>query len=188
MAFPKNLYGFIALTGGGQGALDKIDGADLDDQDFAMGVVSGVVHQYWLDIDSGAAENSPYVIAPDTNAGDKRWILASIGKLTGDLDANNYSINNVFGRLFLSQSLADETQITMPTGVTGWGFAQAGDNEEWIQFTFTATGVVTIISNSANAVNTDTDGNLCVYDVGAGIAIKNRLGATKTIKYRVSYP
>jgi len=97
MAYPKNIYGFIALTGGAQGALDAIDGAALDDQDMAIGVVAGVVHQYWLDIDSGAAENSPYVIAPDTNAGDKRWILTSINKLTGDLDANNHSINNLSG-------------------------------------------------------------------------------------------
>jgi len=63
----------------------------------------------------------------------------------------------------------------------------AGDNEEFIQFRFTAAGVVTIISNSANAINTDTDGFLCVYDAGTGIRIKNRLGATKTIRYIVNY-
>lgn len=94
-AFPKNVYGFIALTGGGQGALDAIDGADLDDQDFATGVVAGIVYQYWLDEDSGLDESSPNIIAPNANAGDKRWILSSISKLTGDLDAQNHSINNV---------------------------------------------------------------------------------------------
>ena len=86
-----------------------------------------------------------------------------------------------------SESVNDEAEITLATGVTGWGVAQAGDNEEWIQFSFTAAGVVTVIANSANAVNTDTDGNLCVYDAGAGIAIKNRLGAAKTIRYVVNY-
>lgn len=86
-----------------------------------------------------------------------------------------------------SESVADEAEITLATGVSGWGFAQAGDNEQWIQFSFTAAGVVTVIANSALAVNTDTDGNLCVYDAGAGIAIKNRLGATKTIRYVVNY-
>jgi hypothetical protein len=86
-----------------------------------------------------------------------------------------------------SEAVADEAEITLATGVAGFGFAQAGDNEEWIQFCFTTAGVVTVIANSANAVNTDTDGNLCVYDAGSGIAIKNRLGASKTIRYSVHY-
>ena len=81
----------------------------------------------------------------------------------------------------------DDGQITLPTGIAGWGFAQAGDNEEWIEFSFTAAGVVTVIANSAYAVGSDTDGNLCVYDAGSGIAIKNRLGASKTIRYVVHY-
>ena len=90
-------------------------------------------------------------------------------------------------KVMVEETVADEAEITLATGVSGWGFAQAGDNEEWIQFCFTAAGVVTVISNSANAVNTDTDGDLCVYDAGSGIAIKNRLGASKTIRYSVNY-
>jgi hypothetical protein len=86
-----------------------------------------------------------------------------------------------------SEAVADESEITLATGVSGWGFAQAGDNEEWIQFTFTAAGVVSVVANSANAINSDTDANLCVYDAGSGIAIKNRLGASKTIRYVVHY-
>jgi hypothetical protein len=84
-------------------------------------------------------------------------------------------------------TVADEAEITLATGVSGWGVAQAGDNEEWIQFRFTAAGVVSVVANSANAVNSDTDGNLCVYDAGSGIAIKNRLGASKIIRYVVHY-
>jgi hypothetical protein len=84
-------------------------------------------------------------------------------------------------------SVADEGEIVLTVGVAGWGFAQIGDNEEWIQFGFTSTGIVTVISNSANAVDTDTDGNLCVYDAGSGVAIKNRLGSTKNIGYSVNY-
>jgi hypothetical protein len=86
-----------------------------------------------------------------------------------------------------SETVADDGAIVLATGVSGWGFAQAGDNEQWIQFCFTAAGVVTVIANSANAVNTDTDGNLCVYDAGSGIAIKNRLGGSKTIRAVVNY-
>ena len=84
-------------------------------------------------------------------------------------------------------SVADEAEIALDTGKTGWGTAMAGVNEEIIKFRFTAAGVVTVISNSANAINTDTDGCLCVYDAGAGIAIKNRLGATKNIRYFINY-
>ena len=87
----------------------------------------------------------------------------------------------------VTASVADEGSITLDTAMAGRGWAMAGDNEEYIEFRFTAAGVVTVISNSANAINTDTDGFLCVYDAGAGIAIKNRLGATKVIRYVVHY-
>jgi hypothetical protein len=72
----KNIYGRYALTGGAAGALDEIDGAGLADKDMAIVFVQDAgVYCYILDADSGAAEASPGIIAPDTNAGDKRWIL-----------------------------------------------------------------------------------------------------------------
>jgi hypothetical protein len=64
-----------ALTGGGAGALDAIDGADLSDKDAAVVVLSTGVYHYHLDATSAASENSPYIIAPDDNPGDKRWVL-----------------------------------------------------------------------------------------------------------------
>jgi hypothetical protein len=51
-----------SLTGGVDGSLDNIDGALLT----------------ILDEDSGAAESSPDVISPDSNAGNKRWILLDV--------------------------------------------------------------------------------------------------------------
>ena len=105
-------------------------------------------------------------------------INPDITKMTG-LDGDGISPGGAL--------VADEAEITLATGKTGRGWAMAGDNEEYINFRFTAAGVVTVISNTANAVNTDTDGNLCVYDAGTGIAIKNRLGATKVIRYIVNY-
>lgn len=71
----------IALTGGGDGALDAIDGADLIDGEAAFVVSNGLQYIYYLDADSGAAEDSPNVIAPDSNAGDKRWILSGHRKI-----------------------------------------------------------------------------------------------------------
>ena len=73
----NNVYSFTALTGGGTGALDAIDGTALADLDMAFGVVAGEFYAYDLDADSGAAESSPGTIAPDTNAGNKRWIRRS---------------------------------------------------------------------------------------------------------------
>ena len=65
-----------ATTGGGANALDGKDGDDLNDGD--LGFVfdsSSRFLAYELDASSGAAEDDPYVIAPDTNPGSKRWIL-----------------------------------------------------------------------------------------------------------------
>jgi len=68
-------YKYSALTGGGAGALDAEDGAALLDGDVALVLVGGIFYPYVLDDDSGAAESSPNIISPDTNAGNKRWIL-----------------------------------------------------------------------------------------------------------------
>ena len=63
------------ITGGSGTALDGINGTSLKNLDPAFVTVSNVLYVYQLDSTSGAAESSPDVIAPDTNAGDKRWIL-----------------------------------------------------------------------------------------------------------------
>jgi len=120
-----------------------------------------------------------------TTTPDNANLLEIVDDVAGTPTSKKITAGNLKGEI--TKSLADEAQITLDTGKTGRGWAMAGDNEEYIEFRFTAAGVVTVISNSANAINTDTDGCLCVYDAGAGIAIKNRLGATKTIRYVVQY-
>jgi hypothetical protein len=80
------------LTGGGAGALDAIDGSLLSDGDGAVVVGSSTVYFYNLDGDSGAAESSPDVIAPDLNADNKRWLLLETKDLTdhaSDSDAHH---------------------------------------------------------------------------------------------------
>jgi hypothetical protein len=70
------IYGATSLIGGGTGAMDSIDGSILSDQDACLVKTAGTgYYLYHLDETSGAAENSPYVIAPDTNPGALRWIL-----------------------------------------------------------------------------------------------------------------
>lgn len=77
---------FVAhgLTGGTTGMLDAIDGNDVADGDMAVVITgpSGAAYFYHLDADSAAAESSPDVISPDTNAGTKRWILQPSGNAT----------------------------------------------------------------------------------------------------------
>jgi hypothetical protein len=65
----------IALTGGGDGALDAIDGNLLNDGCFAITVTSSMTYIHQLDEDNGSAESSPDIVKPDSNAGDKRWVL-----------------------------------------------------------------------------------------------------------------
>ncbi len=70
--------GKTGLTGGEATKLDSIDGDTLTDNDAAFVNVSNVQYIYRLDADSGAAESSPNIIAPDTNPGTKRWILQGL--------------------------------------------------------------------------------------------------------------
>ena len=66
------------LTGGGATALDAIDGDLLSDGDFCFVFDGTDFYCYRLNATSGAAESSPNVIAPDTNPGNKRWILQTV--------------------------------------------------------------------------------------------------------------
>ena len=88
MAISTKMHYFNALTGGAAGALDAKDGTNLTDGWFAVGFVSNVFYFYILDADSAAAESSPDVISPDTNAGNKRWILQAAFLQTLDRTLN----------------------------------------------------------------------------------------------------
>lgn len=72
----NNMYWDTILTGGGEGSLDSIDGAIIEDKDGATTVDKTTEKSYFhvLDATSGAAENPPEVVKPVTNAGLKRWI------------------------------------------------------------------------------------------------------------------
>ncbi|MBU1003025.1 MAG: hypothetical protein KKE73_10940 [Proteobacteria bacterium] len=73
----SKLYRMGALTGGTDNALDKIAGDNLNDGDGALVFTDSGLYVYLLKADSGLAEDSPAVISPDANAGDKRWIWAA---------------------------------------------------------------------------------------------------------------
>ena len=69
-------YGFTALTGGGAGALDAIDGSILVAGDFAFGgSAASTLSATFVVVASGAVANGITVITPLVNAGTKRWHL-----------------------------------------------------------------------------------------------------------------
>ena len=81
-SYAANIRWFTVLTGGGSGALDKVDGDNLSDGDGAIVIdkANDKAYFYTLNATSGAAESSPSTISPDTNAGTKRWILVKVGE------------------------------------------------------------------------------------------------------------
>lgn len=72
------VYAATALTGGGSGALDAIDGGSLSDNDVAIVVYNNNVYVYQLDASSSESESSPEYIAPDTSPGTKMWVLQGL--------------------------------------------------------------------------------------------------------------
>jgi len=80
-------YGATKLTGGTRGALDKINGNKLSDKDAAIVITDDTMYSYQVNTNSNAAENVPYVIVPDHNPGNKRWVLVSS---TGASGANDH--------------------------------------------------------------------------------------------------
>ena len=79
-----NFYPSTALTGGGNTALDGIDGAGLADKDVSIVVLDSPDTCYYvLDDDAACGGDSaespcPQYIQPDTNAGTKCWRLTNI--------------------------------------------------------------------------------------------------------------
>jgi len=75
MSTKNNFFCCILRTGGTDGSLDDIDGTGLADGDVALVAEDGESYLYRLDADSALTEDDPKIISPDSNAGNKRWIL-----------------------------------------------------------------------------------------------------------------
>ena len=102
-----NIIPFSSLTGGTDDSyLDYFDGNDLSDGQFAFGIVNGIQYTYVLDASSGASENSPYVISPDTNAGTKRWILQVPG--------------GAFSHVYAKRTISNQTITDATETVVAW--------------------------------------------------------------------
>jgi hypothetical protein len=73
-------YNATGLLGGTDGTLDSINGQNLFDGDKCIVVTTTNTYFYTVDEDSAVAEDttSYTVVKPDSNAGDKRWVLESV--------------------------------------------------------------------------------------------------------------
>jgi len=102
------IYGAVALIGGGTGSLDSIDGTDLAENDAAIVFTDSATYIYTLDESSGGTESSPELITPDTNEGNKRWVLVSsrasesslnVSAFAGILDANDDDVQKAMNTI-----------------------------------------------------------------------------------------
>ena len=87
-------------------------------------------------------------------------------------------------------TLADSASHVFPTVKAGWGRVMIGNNVEHATFTFDSTGTVTLDSSSisTNISTTFTDdAKLVIYDAGSGIGIRNMLGSSLKLAFKIEY-
>jgi hypothetical protein len=109
----------LMLLSGAANALDGIDGTDrgdgepLQDLDLAFTVDTSILYVHQLDADSAAAESSPDVVKPDTNAGDKRWIL--LAKVE---DISAYVAKAAYNAYTILYADSDDTPLPLTVGAS----------------------------------------------------------------------
>lgn len=146
-------YYATSLTGGGAGALDGlVDGDELADLDGAVVITLNYALFYLLDADSGAAESSPIVIAPDLNPGTKRWILTGISEISA---AAMKQLKNIGATTISADQWAILGALTTDPIIKAW-IQFNGTNVIAIQDSF---NVSSIVDNGVGnyTVNWDTD-------------------------------
>ncbi|NIV93752.1 hypothetical protein GWN42_13385, partial [candidate division KSB1 bacterium] len=84
---------------------------------------------------------------------------------------------------FIPIELADDGYFDLPASSAGYGTFIAGDNEERTVLFWDSSATPVLAAQSSNVVTTDTDGNLCFFDNGTSVRVKNRLGAAKKITF-----
>jgi len=83
----------------------------------------------------------------------------------------------------ISQSVADDGTIALAAPTSGrLGVLRVDAGGEYAEAQIASDGTVTLGANvSSNAVATDTDAKLCVYNASGTPTIKQRLGAAKWV-------
>jgi photosystem II stability/assembly factor-like uncharacterized protein len=88
-----------------------------------------------------------------------------------------------------SVDLIDEAEITLTPVTAGWGTLNVGDGDT-VWFRWKKDGSVTLIAPvAATFSSTNQDGYFCIYQNGAGVRLRNRLGGpgTRTVRYELAF-
>ena len=161
----SKVYPAVALTGGGTGALDAIDGNDLSDGDVGIVTTSTHTYIYSLDAASSEAEASPTIIAPDNNGGSaptaKRWLLVTV-RATGLVINDAGTIGSASDTDAIAISSGGVVTFSKTIGVTGGQIAfpstavpsaDANTLDDYQEGTWTPAGALSTPGNSGNASN-----------------------------------
>ena len=85
------IYGALSLTGGALGALDSLNGIELNQDDIGLVFTPTTFYIYYLNETIGGASNPPALIVPISNAGSKRWVLTSTRAADSSLNVSAFS-------------------------------------------------------------------------------------------------
>jgi len=128
-------YTKYVLTGGGTGALDAIDGDELADNYRAIVITDDNVWHYILDASSGETEDGLNIIAPDNNAGTKRWILKNVsGAYSPNYIEADQGVtgDNTTLKYYIDQISSDEATIILRHNSGGTNTEYTLDTNETI--------------------------------------------------------
>jgi len=91
--------------------------------------------------------------------------------------------------IYYHDTLVDDQALSalITANSKGFGWIMAGNNQEFAQFRFGSSGGVTLINNSTNVTNTDTDANLNIYQSSNTLRVRNRLGVTMPVTIKIEY-
>ena len=92
------------------------------------------------------------------------------------------------------RALVDDGSFDLKDGrTTGMGYIMflnlaTGNQEGWAQFRWAVPdSEVDIITGTDNVVNSDTDGNFCIFINSSAVRVRNRIGSTRGVMFRYEY-
>ena len=187
---PSNFWR-LAATGGGDTAMDGINGNRLTDGSKCIIWSSSGLSGYLLDADSGATESAPGIIAPDTNPGNKRWLLEwtysnneaeTIKTATATLIASEVS-----GTSINNDGQSAEMTLTLPTAVAGYQFTYFLGTAAQTSHIKPATGEIIVLDGTALDANDKVSNNGASSEVGDMIRFLARTsgGTVKWFAYTI---
>jgi len=166
---PKFLN-FSSLTGGGAGALDSVNTTSLANAAHAWVNDGTYFYFYVFNSASGAAEDSPLIIAPDTGTG--RWILTgmalslTVGTTKGDVLA--FTATRAVSRLAVGANYS--VLGALSSEATGLKYlpSDAGYKTQWVG----AEAMIPCTTNGAESLTNeyatnDIDFDVMAFDGGA---------------------